>query len=209
MIQIVRSHLIFTILYQNRLLLIEWNFERGNWYPRVHSDFSNEYVRKYFNTLFHNAFTGNLLREEVFPHINFCTNMASKTALVWIFLGGLVFPLVVWTYGEFIQIWLFSDVWKFQSLEKMQHTLSLRLLISMELKTYIFLKTDIRLLLHNAMYDAMYDCLYYWHLKVRRLINLVFYVPYLKKKECYWSFTLLQSALSYYSSKLRKRGLNH
>ena len=31
-------------------------------------------------------------------------NMSSTTGLVWTFLWGLIFPFVVWTYGEFIQI---------------------------------------------------------------------------------------------------------
>ena len=32
--------------------------------------------------------------------------MANKTGLVWIFLGGIIFPLFVWTYGEFLRILL-------------------------------------------------------------------------------------------------------
>ena len=31
-------------------------------------------------------------------------NMSSTTGFVWNLLGGLIFPFVVWTYGEFIQI---------------------------------------------------------------------------------------------------------
>ena len=30
------------------------------------------------------------------------TNMSSMTGLVWNFLGGLIFPLLAWTFGEFI-----------------------------------------------------------------------------------------------------------
>ena len=36
--------------------------------------------------------------------------MANTTGLVWIFFGGIILPLVVWTYGEFLRILLRKDV---------------------------------------------------------------------------------------------------
>lgn len=36
--------------------------------------------------------------------------MANKTGSVWNFLGGIIFPLVVWTYGEFLRTLLWKDV---------------------------------------------------------------------------------------------------
>ena len=94
-------------------------FRKEKRYHSVHSDSSIRWMHaEILSNCFINVFRENVVLGEVFPRISLCSNMASQTALVWNFWGGLFSPLVVWTYGEFIQIWLLSDVCKCQSQKK-------------------------------------------------------------------------------------------
>lgn len=70
----------------------------------VHSDDSDEGGRK-FEELCHQG--------RYFLVFN--KNMANLRGLFLKILGGLLFPCVVWTYGEFILILLKIDVWILRS----------------------------------------------------------------------------------------------
>ena len=129
--------MIFTILYQNMHLLIEWYFERGNRYHRVHSNFSDEYGRKYIQTLFHKYikrkhFTRGSVSSSQFLYQHGWQNSAGLEVL-----GRTFIPfscLDIW--------WVYTDMTierclKMSKSEKKYNIL--RLLISMEFKTYILL----------------------------------------------------------------------